>query len=123
MHTSPSTPAAVPDIDSDAVVAFTQDLVRLRTVNAAGATEVERPAAELVARLFTEFGWTYDVMEVAPGRPNTVAVIEGGGGAGPTLMFEGHIDVVTEGTRRTGASIRTGPRSATASCGGAAPPT
>ncbi|MFD4481965.1 M20 family metallopeptidase [Streptomyces sp. NPDC058471] len=97
MHTSSSAAAAVPDIDPDAVVAFTQDLVRLRTVNAAGATEVERPAAELVARLFTEFGWTYDVVEVAPGRPNTVAVIEGGGGAGPTLMFEGHIDVVTEG--------------------------
>lgn len=84
-------------VDSDAVVAFTRDLVRLRTVNAAGATEVERPAAELVARLFTEFGWPFDVVEVAPGRPNTVAVIEGGGGDGPTLMFEGHIDVVTEG--------------------------
>lgn len=88
---------ADPAVDSAAVVAFTQDLVRLRTVNAAGATEVEKPAAELVARLFTEFGWAYDVVEVAPGRPNTVAVIEGGGGDGPTLMFEGHIDVVTEG--------------------------
>ncbi|MGW7077989.1 M20 family metallopeptidase [Streptomyces sp. NPDC054866] len=94
---STSVPGPVPDIDPTAVVAFTQDLVRLRTVNAAGATDVERPAAELVARLFTEFGWEYDVVEVAPGRPNTVAVIEGGGGEGPTLMFEGHIDVVTEG--------------------------
>ncbi|MCX4668998.1 M20 family metallopeptidase [Streptomyces sp. NBC_01381] len=97
MHASSSTPLATPAVDADAAVAFTQDLVRLRTVNATGATEVERPAAELVARLFDTFGWTYDVVEIAPGRPNTVAVIEGGGGAGPTLMFEGHIDVVTEG--------------------------
>ncbi|MEV0321405.1 M20 family metallopeptidase [Streptomyces sp. NPDC050658] len=94
---SASVPTAAPAIDAEAVVAFTQDLVRLRTVNATGATEVERPAAELVARLFDAYGWTYDVVEVAPGRPNTVAVIEGGGGDGPTLMFEGHIDVVTEG--------------------------
>ncbi|TGB10079.1 M20 family metallopeptidase [Streptomyces sp. MZ04] len=97
MHASSSTPLATPAVDAEAAVAFTQDLVRLRTVNATGATEVERPAAELVARLFDTFGWTYDVVEVAPGRPNTVAVIEGGGGEGPTLMFEGHIDVVTEG--------------------------
>ncbi|MGW6272248.1 M20 family metallopeptidase [Streptomyces sp. NPDC055060] len=105
MHTSSrgtgARPTGTPDfdaaVDPAAVVAFTRDLVRLRTVNAAGATEVERPAAELVARLFTEFGWPFEVTEVAPGRPNIVAVVEGGGGDGPTLMFEGHIDVVTEG--------------------------
>ncbi|MEV8318663.1 M20 family metallopeptidase [Streptomyces sp. NPDC059900] len=96
-HTGSSAPAADLPVDPDTVVSFTRDLVRLRTVNAAGATVVEQPAADLVARLFTEFGWTYDVAEVAPGRPNTVAVVEGGGGNGPTLMFEGHIDVVTEG--------------------------
>ena len=33
---------------------------------------------------------------VAPGRPNVYAVVEGGQ-AGPTLLFEGHTDVVTEG--------------------------
>ncbi|QEU95993.1 M20 family metallopeptidase [Streptomyces kanamyceticus] len=107
-------PPALPAVDTDAAIAFTRDLVRLRTVNAAGATEVERPAALLVQRLFDAFGWTYDVVEVAPGRPNTVAVVEGGGGAGPTLMFEGHIDVVTEGDAADwsvdpyGAEIRDG---------------
>ncbi|MFG2524866.1 M20 family metallopeptidase [Streptomyces sp. NPDC048527] len=94
---SRSTALPVPVTDAEAAVALTQELVRLRTVNAAGATEVERPAADLVQRLFTEFGWKYEVVEVVPGRPNTVAVVEGGGGDGPTLMFEGHIDVVTEG--------------------------
>ena len=43
------------------------------------------------------FGWAPEIDVVAPGRPNVIAVVEGGGGAGPTLMFEGHTDVVTEG--------------------------
>ena len=34
--------------------------------------------------------------EVAPGRPNVICVVEGGL-PGPTLLFEGHSDVVTEG--------------------------
>ncbi|MCQ4209591.1 M20 family metallopeptidase [Streptomyces longispororuber] len=97
MHAGAHPSTTEPVVDADAAVALTRDLVRLRTVNAAGAVEVERPAAALVQRLFDDFGWPYEVTEVAPGRPNTVAVVEGGGGPGPTLMFEGHVDVVTEG--------------------------
>ncbi|GAA2093734.1 M20 family metallopeptidase [Streptomyces albiaxialis] len=84
-------------VDTEAAVSLTQALVRLRTVNAEGAEAVELPAATLVSELFTRFGWEHTVTEVAPGRPNVVAVVEGGGGPGPTLMFEGHTDVVTEG--------------------------
>ncbi|NGO72867.1 M20 family metallopeptidase [Streptomyces boncukensis] len=84
-------------VDTEAAVSLTQALVRLRTVNAEGAHAVELPAATLVSGLFTRFGWEHTVTEVAPGRPNVVAVVEGGGGPGPTLMFEGHTDVVTEG--------------------------
>ncbi|MFH8409906.1 M20 family metallopeptidase [Streptomyces sp. NPDC018019] len=127
MHSSPSAvspepdtgaartgPPEVPEVDAAAAVALTQDLVRLRTVNATGATAVEQSAAELVSRLFTAFGWPHEVTEVAPGRPNVVAVVEGGGGPGRTLMFEGHTDVVTEGDPDTwsvdpyGAHIRDG---------------
>jgi succinyl-diaminopimelate desuccinylase len=82
-------------VDEDAVVALTRDLVRLRTVNEDGAREA--PAAELVAETMRSFGWEPQVSEVAPGRPNVVAVVEGGGGPGRTLAFEGHTDVVTEG--------------------------
>ena len=39
------------------------------------------------------WGWQVTVLEVAPGRPNVVAVVEGGGGPGPTLMFEGHTEL------------------------------
>jgi succinyl-diaminopimelate desuccinylase len=82
-------------VDEYAVVALTRDLVRLRTVNEPGACEA--PAAELVADTMRSFGWEPQVTEVAPGRPNVVAVVEGGGGPGRTLAFEGHTDVVTEG--------------------------
>lgn len=84
-------------VDEDAVVAFTQELVRIRSVNDPGAGTAELPAAMLVEERMRAFGWDPQVTEVAPGRPNVVAVIEGGGGPGPTLMFEGHTDVVTEG--------------------------
>ena len=82
-------------VDEEAVVALTRDLVRLRTVNEEGAREA--PAAELVAETMRSFGWDPQVTLVAPGRPNVVAVVEGGGGPGRTLAFEGHTDVVTEG--------------------------
>lgn len=90
-----------PQVDTTAAVAFTQELVRIRSVHepATGGTEAE--AAALVERRMREFGWDPVVEHVAPGRPNVVALIEGGGGPGPTLMLEGHTDVVTEGDRRT----------------------
>ena len=97
MHSSPGAPPRDPVVDADAAVSLTRDLVRLRTVSDAGAGEVEGPAVRLLARRFTEFGWQHEVLEVAPGRASLVAVVEGGGGDGPTLMFEGHTDVVTEG--------------------------
>ncbi|MCH6164026.1 M20 family metallopeptidase [Streptomyces marispadix] len=99
MHSTTGSPLRDSVVDAEAAVRLTRDLVRLRTVSDPGASEVEGPAADLLARLFTEFGWEHEVIEVAPGRKNLVAVVEGGGGEGPTLMFEGHTDVVTEGRR------------------------
>ncbi len=87
-----------PGPDTQAAVRLTQQLVRLRTVNERGAEQVEAPAAAVVADLMRGFGWDVTVTEVAAGRPNVVAVIDGGR-PGRTLMFEGHTDVVTEGER------------------------
>ena len=86
----------VPEFDPAAVVALTGALVRLRTVNGAGAVVVEEPAVELLTGVMMAFGWQVTVTEVAPGRPSVVGVIDGRG-PGRTLMFEGHVDVVTEG--------------------------
>jgi len=85
------------DVDVVAVIELTRALVRLRTVNEPSTGTSEASAAELVATTMRGFGWRPEVVEVAPGRPNVVAVVEGRGGPGPTLMFEGHTDVVTEG--------------------------
>ncbi|NUR93577.1 MAG: M20 family metallopeptidase [Nonomuraea sp.] len=87
---------AVIEIDADGVVAFTQALVRVPSTNDPALGRGEQPAADLVAELMRSWGWEPVISEAAPGRPNVVAVVEGGL-PGPTLMFEGHTDVVTEG--------------------------
>ncbi|MFI7249058.1 M20 family metallopeptidase [Micromonospora chalcea] len=84
-------------VDEQAVVSLTQDLVRIPSTWDAAQGRSEQPVAELVAQVMRGFGWRPEVTEVVPGRPNVVAVVEGGL-PGPTLMFEGHTDVVTEGS-------------------------
>lgn len=79
----------MPGIDHQGVVALTQALVR---------TPSEAGAAGLVAETMSRFGWTPVIEEAAPGRPNVLCVVDGGR-SGPTLLFEGHTDVVTEGER------------------------
>lgn len=86
-------------VDEQGVVGLTRELVRIRSVHEPESGDGEAAAAALVADVMRGFGWTPEVTEVAPGRPNVVAVVEGGGGPGPTLAFEGHTDVVTEGDR------------------------
>jgi len=84
-------------VDAAALVELTQQLVRIPSVHDPMRDLCEQPAAELVAATMRSFGWTPELDEVQPGRPNVIAVVDGGGGSGPTLMFEGHTDVVTEG--------------------------
>lgn len=101
-------------VDENGVVELTRALVRVRSVNDTAAGSGEAAAAEVVLRQMREWGWEPQVVEVAPGRPNILAVVEGGGGPGRTLMFEGHTDVVTEGDRTAwsvdpyGAELREG---------------
>lgn len=85
--------------DADAVIELTGQLVRLRTVHE-GAADVEKPAVDLLETLMRGFGWQVTVVEVAPGRHSVIGVVHGTG-PGRTLMFEGHVDVVTEGDAST----------------------
>ncbi len=78
------------------VIRLAQALVRLATVATSDGGDVETPAAELIAALMRDFGWKVTVEEVASGRPNVIGVVTGNG-PGRTLMFEGHLDVVTPG--------------------------
>jgi succinyl-diaminopimelate desuccinylase len=104
---------AIPGIDRDDLIEFTRTLVRIPSVYDPDRGLDESQAAELVAAQMTSFGWSPEIDLVAPGRPNVVAVVEGDR-PGPTLMFEGHTDVVTEGDHRSwtvdpfGAELRDG---------------
>lgn len=83
-------------IDHAALVETVRELVRIPSVFDPATGRCEEPAAAFVADAMRAFGWHPVRDEVAPGRPNVHCVVEGGL-PGPTLMFEGHTDVVTEG--------------------------
>ena len=84
-------------IEPDELIALTRDLVRIPSVIRPGdPTGTEAAVAAHVERWLRAEGFAVEVHEVAPGRPNVFGVL-GNGTAGPTLLLEGHTDVVTEG--------------------------
>jgi succinyl-diaminopimelate desuccinylase len=84
-------------IDPDELIALTRDLVRIPSVVRPGdPAATEAAVAAYVERWLGAEGFTVEVHEVAPGRPNVLASL-GDPAAGPTLLLEGHTDVVTEG--------------------------
>lgn len=87
-------------IDADELIGFTQQLVRIRSVYDSDPPTDESEVAHAVAARMREWGWEPEITEVAPRRLNVVAVLDGGL-PGPTLMFEGHTDVVSEGDPQT----------------------
>ena len=86
----------------DEIVALTRDLVRFPTINPPG--EAYAPCAEFLAARLRRSGFQTQLIrgEGAPGdsdrypRTNVVARREGGA-PGPTVHFNGHIDVVEVG--------------------------
>lgn len=82
-------------IDDDQLIHWVQALTRIPSVWRPERGEGEAAAAAWVADRCREMGLTTHVEEVQPGRPNVIALHRMGDG--PTLMFEGHTDVVTEG--------------------------
>jgi succinyl-diaminopimelate desuccinylase len=78
------------------MIEFTQALVQVPSVHDPDRGLDEAPAAELIGERLRSFGWAPRFDLVEPGRPNVITVVDGGL-PGPTLMFEGHTDVVTEG--------------------------
>jgi succinyl-diaminopimelate desuccinylase len=93
---SPSTRNARQALDREGLVEFTRRLVRVPSVNRPGEAFGEANAVAVVVEQAAAFGWDVVVEEVAPGRPNAIIRLDGGL-PGPTLLFEGHTDVVTEG--------------------------
>jgi len=85
-------------LDVDELIRWTRELVRIPSVYRPKTGEAEEPAARWVEERCREIGLETHWEVVEPGRPNVIAVY-GRLGEGPCLMFEGHIDVVTEGDR------------------------
>jgi succinyl-diaminopimelate desuccinylase len=84
-------------IDPDELVALTRDLVRIPSVvRPDDPSANESAVAAHVERWMRAQGFDVEVQQVAPGRPNVLASL-GDRAAGPTLLLEGHTDVVTEG--------------------------
>ena len=82
-------------VERDATITLLEDLIAIDSVNpslvpgARGEAEIARR----VAAECTAAGLSVEVHEIAPGRPNVVATLEGPQ-PGPTLMFCGHVDTV-----------------------------
>ena len=83
-------------IDDAQLIQWVQELTRIPSVWRPQTGEGEEAAARWVAARCGEMGLETHFEEVQPGRPNVIAIHHGRNN-GPTLMFEGHTDVVTEG--------------------------
>ncbi|MGB0386806.1 MAG: M20 family metallopeptidase [Ardenticatenaceae bacterium] len=82
-------------IDDDELIRWVQELTRIPSVWQPDEGVGEEEAARWVESRCREIGLETHFEMVVPGRPNVIALYANQ--AGPTLMFEGHTDVVTEG--------------------------
>jgi succinyl-diaminopimelate desuccinylase len=82
-------------IDDDQLIRWVQELTRIPSVWRPELGVGEEAAARWVEARCLEFGVETHFEWAAPARPNVIALH--GDAAGPTLMLEGHLDVVTEG--------------------------
>jgi succinyl-diaminopimelate desuccinylase len=88
--------AVLARIDEAELVELTRELIRIPSVvrpGDPGATEAA--VATHVEGWLRREGFEVEVQQVAPGRPNVLGWI--GEASGPSLLLEGHTDVVTEG--------------------------
>ena len=83
-------------IDKDLLIRITQELVRIPTQNPPGS---EKKCAEHIYNRLTEWGVKAELIpDPFPERPQVVAVVNGKE-TGRTLILNGHMDVVPEGSR------------------------
>ncbi|CAB1082694.1 Uncharacterized deacetylase [Olavius algarvensis Delta 1 endosymbiont] len=85
-------------VDSDELINFTADLVRINSVWDPAAGTSEQAAADYVYDWARQQGFEAAMEEVAPGRSNVIVTWPAGAGR-RRLMFEGHTDVVTPGDK------------------------
>jgi acetylornithine deacetylase/succinyl-diaminopimelate desuccinylase family protein len=84
-------------IDDVGITAFLTELVRTPSVNPPGN---EGPVAAIMAAKLGTLGFETTTVEAAPGRPSIIGRLAGSGD-GPTLLFNGHMDVQPPGHQWT----------------------
>jgi succinyl-diaminopimelate desuccinylase len=96
-------------VNDDELIRWVQELTRIPSVWRPETGEGEEAAARWIEARCKEMGLETHFEFAAPGRPNVIALWRADGGrrteddrpsstvSRPTLMFEGHTDVVTEG--------------------------
>ena len=84
-------------VDAAALVDLAGDLIRIPSF----CPERERPSPCSCGTTSSDRGYQVSLQEVEPGRCQTIATLKGAGG-GPSLMFNGHIDInsLTRGSKR-----------------------
>ncbi|MGW7536012.1 M20 family metallopeptidase [Amycolatopsis sp. NPDC054798] len=81
--------AAAAAVRADRVTELAASLIRCDTQNPPGG---ERPVVEPLSAALRELGAEVEIFEPEPGRPSILARL--GTGDGPTLLVNGHVDVV-----------------------------
>ncbi|MCA1834429.1 MAG: M20 family metallopeptidase [Actinomycetota bacterium] len=81
---------AVPAVDADEVLVCARELVRAASENPPGN---EAAPAAVAKRWCEGAGLQVETIEPEPGRANVIATLDSGA-PGPTLVFNGHMDVV-----------------------------
>jgi acetylornithine deacetylase len=81
--------------ETDPTIRLLEDLVAIDSVNPSLARDArgEADIAQRIAAECVSARLAVDIVEVAPGRPNVVGILEGRT-PGPALMFCGHLDTV-----------------------------
>lgn len=78
-------------VDTEALVACARALVAVDTQNPPGN---ERAALDVARKMLEPFGASFEEVEPAPGRTSLVATVGTADGSRPTLIVNGHLDVV-----------------------------
>jgi succinyl-diaminopimelate desuccinylase len=88
--------AAAAAVDPAEVLAFTRSLIAAKSENPGGT---EDDAAAVAVDILTDLGAEPEIVRSDAGRPSVVATL--GGAEGPSLAWNGHLDVVPAGSLDT----------------------
>jgi acetylornithine deacetylase/succinyl-diaminopimelate desuccinylase family protein len=83
-------------VDKGIVTHLLRNLIKIPSLNPPGA---ETPVADYIAEWSRKHGLRAELREAAPGRSNVIVTLDSKSGRhdGPTLLFNGHMDVVQVG--------------------------